>query len=83
MSKSALRVLEIMEYVASERDGCTHTAIAQGLQIPKSSLTALLQDLQSKGYCLQERIEGPKFGLALNSQWNGLPLFHSSSLVWR
>ncbi len=50
MAKSALRVLEIMEYIAKREDGATHAEIARGLGIPKSSLTALLADLQSAGY---------------------------------
>ena len=50
MAKSALRVLEIMEYVAREERGATHAQIARDLRIPKSSLTALLKDLQGGGY---------------------------------
>lgn len=56
MSKSALRVLQILEHVAEQPSGCTHTKLAQGLGIPKSSLTALLNDLQSQGY-LQRNAE--------------------------
>jgi len=50
MAKSALRVLQIMEYVAAQRDGFTHTDLARALDIPKSSLTGLLRDLVSTGY---------------------------------
>ena len=45
-----------MEHVADQPNGCTHTKLAQGLGIPKSSLTALLNDLQSQGY-LQRNAE--------------------------
>lgn len=50
MAKSALRVLEILEYVAARDVGPTHGAIARDLGIPKSSLSALLADLRSSGY---------------------------------
>ena len=50
MTKSALRVLDILEFIAEQRHGSTHTHIAQSLRIPKSSLTALLRDLVSRGY---------------------------------
>lgn len=52
MTKSALRVLDIMEFIAEQRNGSTHTQIATALRIPKSSLTALLKDLVSRGYLL-------------------------------
>jgi len=39
-----------MEYVAQCKTGATHTEIAAGLKIPKSSLTGLLRDLQQPGY---------------------------------
>ena len=68
MSKSGLRVLQIIEYVASQREGCTHTAIAHGLKIPKSSLTELLQDLLSKGY-LQRRTDSGIFTIGLQVLW--------------
>lgn len=51
MAKSALRVLEIMEFVATSKSGsATHSQISQALGIPKSSLTSLLLDLQQPGY---------------------------------
>lgn len=50
MAKSALRVLEIMEHIARDERGLTHAQIARDLEIPKSSLTALLRDLQGGGY---------------------------------
>lgn len=52
MTKSALRVLDIMEYIAEQRSGSTHSQISAALGIPKSSLTALLRDLVSRGYLL-------------------------------
>lgn len=68
MAKSALRVLEIMEFVASRREGCTHTSIAQGLEIPKSSLSALLHDLHSTGY-LQRTPETGVYTIGVQVLW--------------
>ncbi|WP_144113892.1 IclR family transcriptional regulator [Paraburkholderia sp. BCC1886] len=59
MAKSALRVLEIMEFVATHKAGyATHTEISQALGIPKSSLTALMLDLQRPGYLDLDRETG-------------------------
>jgi DNA-binding IclR family transcriptional regulator len=59
MAKSALRVLEIMEFVASCKSGsATHTQISVALDIPKSSLTGLLRDLQRPGYLQLDRETG-------------------------
>jgi DNA-binding IclR family transcriptional regulator len=52
MTKSALRVLDILEYIAEQKNGSTHSQVAQALGIPKSSLTALMKDLVSRGYLI-------------------------------
>jgi DNA-binding IclR family transcriptional regulator len=80
MSKSALRVLEIMEFIANTRDGCTHTAIALGLNIPKSSLTALLQDLLSKGY-LQRKPDSGVFTIGVQVLWLSNSYLRNLNLV--
>jgi len=80
MSKSALRVLEIMELVAARREGCSHTAIAQELEIPKSSLTALLQDLQSTGY-LQRNPESGVFTIGVQVLWLANSYLRNLNLV--
>ena len=80
MSKSALRVLEIMEHIANQRDGCTHTAIAQGLNIPKSSLTALLQDMLSKGY-LQRNPDSGIFTIGVQVLWLANSYLRNLNLV--
>lgn len=80
MSKSAVRVLEIMEFVAARREGCSHTAIAQGLEIPKSSLTALLQDLQSTGY-LQRNPESGVFTIGVQVLWLANSYLRNLNLV--
>ena len=69
-----------MEFIASQRDGCTHTAIAQGLSIPKSSLTALLQDLLSKGY-LQRSPESGIFTIGVQVLWLSNSYLRNLNLV--
>lgn len=50
MVKSALRVFDILEFVAEASSGASHAEIAAGLSIPKSSLSGLLSDLRQTGY---------------------------------
>jgi len=69
-----------MEFIAKERDGCTHTAIAQGLSIPKSSLTALLQDLLSKGY-LQRTADSGVFTIGVQVLWLSNSYLRNLNLV--
>ena len=80
MSKSALRVLEIMEFIGGYSTGCSHTTIAQGLGIPKSSLTALLQDLLSKGY-LQRQPDTGYFTMGLQVLWLANSYLRNLNLV--
>ena len=48
--KSAMRVLDLLEYLRRWNAAQTHTQIAAQLAIPKSSLTQLLKTLVSRGY---------------------------------
>lgn len=48
--KSADRVLDILELLASTGRAMTHAEIARRTRIPKSSLTALLRTLSNRGY---------------------------------
>jgi DNA-binding IclR family transcriptional regulator len=52
MVKSAVRVFGILKFIAEHDKGCLHSEIAQGLKIPRASLTALLSDLLDLGYVL-------------------------------
>src|SRR4029453_3560791 len=65
---SALGVLEIMEFIGSYSEGCSHTPMAQGLNIPQSSLTSFLQDLPSKG-CLQRNPGPGVFTIGVQVLW--------------
>lgn len=50
MVKSAYRVIDILEAVGEARKGLTHAEVAVKLNIPKSSLSALLADLVERKY---------------------------------
>lgn len=50
MVKSADRVCSILELVASNRRGLKHSAISKALNIPSSSLSALLSSLVTRRY---------------------------------
>ena len=50
MVKSAERVIMIFEFVCRKNEGFTHSEIAESLDIPKSSLTALLGNLVARSY---------------------------------
>jgi len=50
MPKSSLRVIDILETLASAGEPMSHTQLATTLGIPKSSLSALLRDLEQRGF---------------------------------
>jgi DNA-binding IclR family transcriptional regulator len=58
MVKSAVRVLDILEFVSQAEDGCSHSEIVSGLAIPPSSLTALLRDLTQANYIAYDDATG-------------------------
>ncbi len=68
-----------MEHIAQQA-GVTHTDVAQGLQIPKSSLTALLQDMMSKGY-LQRNADTGVFTIGVQVLWLANSYLRNLNLV--
>ena len=50
MVKSADRTILILEKIAGRKEGLTHGELSAALQIPKSSLTSLLANLQERNY---------------------------------
>lgn len=54
MVKSAERVMCILETVSTCRDGLTQKALCETLGIPKSSLSAILENMTAREYLLQE-----------------------------
>lgn len=69
-----------MEFIGGHAAGCSHTAIAQGLNIPKSSLTALLQDLHSKGY-LHRHPDTAAFTIGVQVLWLANSYLRNLNLV--
>lgn len=55
MVKSADRTILILEKIARKKEGLTHGELAAALQIPKSSLTSLLANLQQRNYLFFNR----------------------------
>ena len=55
MVKSAERVMRILETVCVHRDGLTQKEISEMLQIPKSSLSAILDNMTTREYLMQDR----------------------------
>ncbi|MBU1449581.1 MAG: IclR family transcriptional regulator [Proteobacteria bacterium] len=62
MVKSADRAIDILEAVGDAREGLTHAEIAAKLNIPKSSLSALLVNLVKRQY-LAFHEEGKRYSL--------------------
>lgn len=62
MVKSASRVIDILELLASHPTGLTHGEIARGLSVPKSSLTAILRTLIERRY-LEHDARSGTYGL--------------------
>jgi DNA-binding IclR family transcriptional regulator len=50
MVKSADRVFQVLEFIVDNRDGLSHKELSHELDIPKSSLSALLANLVSREY---------------------------------
>ena len=50
MVKSADRVFQVLEFIVDNRDGLSHKELSSELDIPKSSLSALLSNLVSREY---------------------------------
>lgn len=60
MVKSATRVLKILTIIGSSKDGMKHIEISKALDIPKASLSFLLNDLITEGF-LNTDISGKKY----------------------
>jgi DNA-binding IclR family transcriptional regulator len=67
--KSAGRVLDLFELLARYDRDVTHTELAEGLGIPRSSLTQLLKDLVARGYVA---FHAPSRGYRLGSSFAAL-----------
>ena len=47
MSRAVVRAMQVLELLGQSEDGLTHAQISKSLNIPKSSVTAILVDLAS------------------------------------
>lgn len=56
MPKSSSRAIEVLEALASAGRSMTHTDLAKALEIPKSSLSAVIGDLMKLGYLVQDGV---------------------------
>jgi DNA-binding IclR family transcriptional regulator len=79
MVKSAYRVIQILEAVASSRAGLKHGDLAEALKIPKGSLSLLLSDLISQDYLALKDdsrcyVLGPQVLVIANRYLSGLDL---------
>lgn len=63
-STAAERALNILEALAEQTGGLTHSEISRQLRIPKSSASYLLRTLEQRGYLRRERTTG-KYHLGL------------------
>ena len=50
MVKSAARVFQVLEFIVGNKEGRSHKELSGELDIPKSSLSALLSNLVSREY---------------------------------
>ena len=71
--KSASRVLDVLEYVATTDEPCGPTDISLALGIPKSSAHMLLTTLKAKGYLVRDGARGFRLAPELKnvSGWIG------------
>jgi DNA-binding IclR family transcriptional regulator len=65
MVKSADRVFQVLEFIVGHKEGLSHKELSRGLDIPKSSLSALLSNLVSREYLTYNSVNkryrlGPK-----------------------
>ncbi len=76
--KSAIRVIEVLEFFAKTQEPCSLKDIIQSLQYPQSSTTILLKNLVSIGYLnydRQRRKYFPTMRLARLGDWVPAALF--------
>lgn len=82
--KSALRVLELLEFFAEWRRPASVKEIAQSLGYPQSSTSVLLKSLKDMGYFDHDPRTGmyvPNVRLSLATAWVGDQLYSEQSLL--
>ncbi len=85
MVKSAGRVMQILKFIGSVRNGMKHSEIAKYLNIPKGSLSFLLADLLSEEFLITDEEGrykiGPQILMLANSYLAGLDIITSGESV--
>jgi DNA-binding IclR family transcriptional regulator len=86
MVKSADRTILILEKIAGRKNGLTHGELSAALQIPKSSLTSLLANLQKRNYLSFDRDNkhyalGPQILILASHYLAGLDLFETGQPI--
>jgi DNA-binding IclR family transcriptional regulator len=78
--KSAARTLEVLEWLAAARERPTLSALAAELGVPKSSLRALLQTLQGRGW-IETDPTGTRYGLGVRALLVGAAYVETDDVV--
>ena len=86
MVKSAERTILILEKIAGRKEGLTHGELSATLQIPKSSLTSLLANLQKRNYLSFDRDNkhyalGPQVLILASNYLAGLDLVETGQAI--
>lgn len=68
VNRTALRTIEILEYIAKSQDGVSLLEIAQALDIPKSSVFDILKTLLYKNMIVENQVGGKiKYSMGIHS----------------
>lgn len=78
--KSSERTLEILEHLASVGNRRTLGELSRDLQVPKSSLHAILRTMQEKGW-IQTDATGARFGLGVRALLVGTSYLDADDVV--
>jgi len=88
MVKSADRVFQVLEFIVGNKEGLSHKELSGDLDIPKSSLSALLSNLVSREYLSYNSINkryrlGPKVLFLAGRHLSGLDIVQLGQPVVR
>lgn len=79
MARAVLRAMQILEKLGDDENGLTHTQLVKEFKIPKSSISAILNDLLQSGFVTlnnetKKYILGPKILNLAHNYLNGMDL---------
>lgn len=68
VNRTALRTIEILEYISRKKSGCTLLEIAEAMEIPKSSAFDIMKTLLYKKMIVEDQSHGKlKYRMGINS----------------